>query len=442
MVSYDGVIQALIHYFVKIDKKELGNSQIELTIRVSRSDAQPYLIHAAAHLSEHHPIKGFRPGKAPFELVKKELGEDAIMKEALEDIINETFHQVLTQEKMDTYGKVDFDLIPSLTPEEILVYKAVVTSMPTVQLGDWKGKKIKQQDVNVSDEDLNQAIKEMAEMVATEKPVEREAKLGDKVMVDFEVFVEGKLIEGGKADNFGLNLGEGRMILGFEEKIIGHKSGEKIEFTLNFPENYHASELGGKPANFKVTLKQVLEKMKPELDDELAKKVGLTSLSELKKTLSENILREKKEREIERVEIAAIKQVTESAKFSEIPMVMINDTVNDLVHDFEHTLAHRGMKLEQYLASIGKTLDQIKKDFEPKAVERIKSSMALGKLAEDEKLTVTTEEIDSEIKAQKQLYANNPQALNDINQPEYRRHVGNSLINRKIISFIRNQIIE
>ncbi len=427
---------------MKIDKKELNKHQLELTVRISKADAQPYLNRTAAHLSEHHPIKGFRPGKAPYEIVKKEFGEDVILKEAMEEIINETFSQAVESEKLNTYGKVGFELLPALDPQNIVSYKAIVTLMPTATLGDWKSKKIKPQEVKVTDLELNKALEEMANMTTKEEPVLREAKMGDKAVIDFEVYVDGKLIEGGSAKDFGLILGEGRMIPGFEEQIVGKKAGDKLEFDLNFPENYQSADLNGKPAHFKINVNQIQERITPELNDDLAKRVGLTDIKQLKEVMTENILKEKQEKEQERVEIESIKQVTESTKFTEIPQILIEDTIEDLVHDFEHAIAHRGMKLDQYLKSIGKTLDQIKKDYEPKALERIKSSMALGKLAEDEKLTVTPDEIDEVIKAQKQAHASNPQAMNDLNQPEYRRHVANSIINRKIINHIKEHIVE
>jgi trigger factor len=264
----------------------------------------------------------------------------------------------------------------------------------------------------------------------------------DKAILDFEVYVDGKLIEGGKADDFALILGEKKMIPGFEENVVGKKTGEKFEFTQSFPDDYHAKNLSGKPAEFKINLKQVLARTKPALDDALAKRVGVDSVDELKKRLSENILKEKTEREEEKVEIAAIKQLVESAVFDKIPQVMIEDTAHDLMHDFEHTLVHQNMKFEQYLQSIGKTHDELKKEFEPRALERVKASIGLGQLAEDEKLTLTNEEIDDELAHQKVMYANQPNTINDIDKPEYRRHVANTLINRKIINFLKDKIVQ
>ncbi len=427
---------------MKIEKKSINQHQVELTVRVPKSDVQAQLNHAAAHLSEHRPIKGFRPGKAPFDVVKREFGEAAIVSEALEDIINETFAQALEQENLTTYGKINFDLLPVVSDDEVAAYKAAVTVMPTVKLGNWESKKLKREEVKVTDEELTRALDELGAMTTKEEAVDRAVEQNDKAVIDFEVAVDGKVIDGGTAQDFGLVIGEGKMIPGFEEKVIGAKSGEKLEFELNFPDKYHATNLSGKPAKFKVTVKQVLARIKPTIDDEFAKRLGMESLQALKDRLSLNIKQEKQDKEEERLEIAAIKQLTDSAEFSPLPDVMIADTVQDVIHDFEHTLAHQGMKFDQYLSSIGKTLDQLKKDFEPRALERIKSSMALGQLAEEQKINITTEEIEEELAIQKISHKNNQQALNDIAQPEYRRHVANSLINRKLIKFLKDKLIE
>jgi trigger factor len=426
---------------VNIDKKNLDAHTLEITVKVTKAEAQPWLDKAAAHLSEHKPIKGFRPGKAPYDIVKREYGEPAIMQEALEDVINGTFNQVLDTEKLNTYGRIKFDLLPALDANDIVSYKATMTLMPEVRLGDWQKSKIKRQEVKVSDQELNSAIDELANMTATEQPVDRPAKMGDKTVIDFEVSVDGKVIEGGTAKDFGLLLGEGRMIPGFEEKIVDHKAGDKFEFDLAFPANYK-SHLSGKLAHFAITLAQVMERVKPAIDDAFAKRVGVEDLAELKQKIGENIKKEKEAKEDERLEIAAMKQVVEVSDFDPLPQKMIQDAVEDLTHDFEHSLAHEGVNFDQYVSSTGKTKDSIKKEFEPKAINRIKSSMALGKVAEAEKLEVTQAEIETELAAQKQLHGHNKEALNDLAQPEYRRHVANSLINRKLINFIKSKIIE
>ncbi len=426
---------------MNFEKKELNKTQVELTVHVAKSDAQQWLVKAAAHLSQHRPLKGFRPGKAPYDLVVREFGEAAILNEALEEIINGTFGQILEQENLKTYGKIEFDLLPN-KEDEAAAYKATVTLMPEAKLGNWQDKKIKRQEVKISDEELNQALDELTTMITTEEPKNEPAAVGDKVIIDFETVVDGSAIEGGSGKGFALILGEGRMIPGFEEKIVGAKLNDVVDFTIPFPDNYHAKHLSGKPAQFKITVHQILKRVKPPIDDELAKKVGMKDLSDLKAKLSENIKKEKQEKEEENLEIAAIKQMVETSEYTEIPASMIADSIEDLVHDFGHSLAHQGMNLDQYLQSVGKTLDQVKKEFEPKAIERIKSSLALAKLASLEKFEISGDEIEEELEAHRRSHAGSPSALADIEKPEYTRYVTNSLLNRKIIAFVKNKLVE
>ncbi len=427
---------------MNFEKKDLSDGALELAVRVTKTEAIPWLTKAAAHISEHRPIKGFRPGKAPYEIVKKEFGEAVIFEEALEEIINDTFNSLLDKENFHIYGKVKFDLVPVLSPDDAVAYKATFTLMPSATLGNWQNKKIKRQEVKVSDEDIAGALDELANMTTAEQPAAREAKLGDKAVVDFEVFVDGKVIDGGSAKDFALVLGEGKMIPGFEEQIIGKKAGDKIEFQLSFPIDYQAEHLKGKQADFKITLNQILERTKPIIDDALAQKVGTKDLSTLKTALTENIKREKEQKEEERLEIAAIKQITETAKYDLLPQAVINDAISELIHDFEHSLAHQGVKFDQYLQTSKKTMEQIRKDFEPRATERVKSSIVMGKLAETEQIEVTAQEAAAEIEAQKKAHANNPNALADLETQEYRRHVANTILNRKLIDLIKSKIVE
>ncbi|MGE5392473.1 MAG: trigger factor [Candidatus Saccharibacteria bacterium] len=429
---------------MKIEKKEVNPHQLEFNVRVSRAEALPYMQKAAGRLSATREFKGFRPGKAPYEMVKREFGEDKILAEALDDIVNGTLAEVLKQEPVNPYGKIDLDFLPVADADEAAAYKAVINLIPKIVLGDWQKNKVKRQQVSVDDKELEKAIRELTTMVSPEEPKapEAAAEKNDKVIADLEVLVDGKLIEGGKAENFAVVIGEGRMIPGFEDKLLGIKPGEKREFTLPFPDNYHAEHLSGKPADFKVKALQILAKKETPLDDEMAKKLGAENLPDLKNKLRDNIARGKQEEEDDRLGNAVIKQLVDSATFGELPPVMIDDTVDEMVHEFGHNLQHRGLSLESFLKTSGKDKDQIRKEFEPKAVDRIKASLALMQLAEDENVTIEASEIDDEIKRQEQAYSNNPHALDDIREPDYRRYLANSMLNRKVVDYLKEKLVE
>ncbi len=426
---------------MKVEKKQDSN-QIELIVKVGKSDVQSILEQTAAAINRQNPLPGFRPGKAPYKLIVNKYREDYIVREALDEIVQETLRQAIAQENLGFYGNFDFNLISLLTPEWLLEYKATAVPMPEVVLGDWQSKKIKRQPILVPNEDLEKALDELAGMRKSEIKIDREAGIKDKVVLDFEVLVDGKIIEGGSAKDFELVLGENRMIPGFEDKIVGHKAGESFEFNLKFPEDYQAQELGGKEALFKIKISEVDEITLPKIDDQFAQSLGVENVQALKDRLSENIAQEKYKEQEDRLEIETIKHLVDTAKIGEIPNKMAEDSIADLVHEFEHNLAHQGLSLEQYAATSKKTLDQIKADFRPKAIEKIKTTLVLNKLAVDEKIDVEEKEIDEELTAQRKYYAANKEILNDLQQPEYRDHLRRTLRNRKIIKFIKSKIVE
>jgi len=211
---------------MKIEKKDLGKNQIELSIEVPLEEFDEHLKKAAFKLSQKSSIPGFRPGKAPYDLIKNKVGEMSIYQEALEDIINHSFFQAVTQENLVTIGQPDIK-IEKLAPGNPVVYKATVMLLPKVTLGNWQEKTLKLEDVKIEDKDLEKTMSELQKMRAQEKLVDRPAKIGDKVMIDFEVSVNKAVLEGGVSHKHPLVLGEGQMIPGFEDNIVGSATGKE-----------------------------------------------------------------------------------------------------------------------------------------------------------------------------------------------------------------------
>jgi len=259
-----------INIFMKVDKKDLGKSQVELSIEVPLEEFDEHLKKAATRLGQKSTIPGFRPGKAPYEKIKAKVGEMNIYQEALSDIINHSFFQAVTQEKLITIGEPDIK-IEKLAPGNPVVYIATVMLLPKVTLGNWQEKEIKTTEVKISQEDTNKTMDELKRMRAKEVLVDRVAQMGDKVVMDFEVSMNKVVLEGGVSYKHPLVLGEGRMVPGFEEKLVGAKAGDELEFDLTFPENYYQASLAKKEAHFKIKVLEVFERTLPELNDELAK---------------------------------------------------------------------------------------------------------------------------------------------------------------------------
>ncbi len=425
---------------MKITRKDLTSSQIELTVEMDVNDIQPYLQHAASHISQHLNISGFRPGKAPYAMIKREIGEDKIFQEAIDDMINSSLAQAIREQGTYPYGDPKLD-IKKAVPVNQFEYVATMDVYPKVELGKWPTDKVKKQDSKPTQEELDNALKELAKMMMKEEVVDRAAEKGDKTLVDFDVLVAGVPIEGGSSKDYPVVIGEGKMIPGFEDQLIGMKAGDKKDFKLNFPKEYKP-DLAGKEADFKIGLNQVLVRTAPEINDEFAKRVGMDTKADLLKKLEENITNEKSDKNRQRAEIEAVKKVVDAAKIGDLPEKMVHDEIHRLLHEFEHDLSHQGIDMQTYLKGIGKNAGELEKEFEPRAIERLKTSMVVEEVAETEKLQVNEKEVDVEWEKQKKFYENQPDVLAQVKARPYRDHLRLRMMRIKAVELIASRLVE
>jgi trigger factor len=426
---------------MQITKKDLEKNQVELSIEVSLEEMKPHLEKAAEKMSKDSKLPGFRPGKAPYELVKNKFGEMAIYQEALDMIVSDSFYKAVTREKVESVGQPEIK-IEKVAPGNPLSYTAIVALLPKVTLGEWQTLKVKKNKIEASDEDINKTLEQLQNMQVKEVVVDRAAKKGDKVEVDFEVLIEKVVIEGGKNLKYPMVIGEGRMVPGFEDKIIGMKKDESKEFELSFPKEYFQKNLAGKTATFKVKLISVAERDIPKLDDTLAKGIGVESMTKLKEQLAQNIKQDKEGKENQRVEGEAIQAIAKQAKIEAIPEKLIDSEVHKMSHELEHSISQQNMDMAGYLKSINKTQEDLKKDFRPQAEERIKAALVMRQIAQEEKIKIEDKDIDEEIKKQTEMHKDNKEALKNISHPGYRQHLANMMANQKIIELIASKIIK
>lgn len=425
---------------MEVNLKQLNDTQVELEISLNGTDMQPYLEHTARHLSEHRPIPGFRPGKATLEVAKKHFGADVIFREGLDEIINGSLTRAVSDKKLRVFEEGEFKLLEQ-TPENVK-YTISFSILPTVKLGDWTSKSLSRSVMTVSNEEVKEALADLSKMLAKEQVVERPAAMSDKVVLDFEVSVDGKVIDGGVGKSYPITLGDKKMIPGFEEQVVGHKAGDEFEFKTNFPKTY-AANLGGKEGTFKIKVHSVMERALPEITDELAKTLGETDKASLVARLSENIKGDKAAKEQERLEIEAVKTVVDTSEIGSIPDKAVDNETAKLVEEFAHDLSHQGLNFEGYLKTAGKTADDIKNEFRPKALERVKTSLIMSQIIDENNLDVTEEELNEEVRGQREyLSRSNPQAASEVEKPEYRRYLYNRLLNRKAISFVADKLIK
>lgn len=342
-------------------------------------------------------LPGFRKGKVTQGMVEKFYGEGAFFEEALEIVYPTVVSAAIDEAGIRTVDS-PYDLeVPVMSKEEGVEMKMKVTVYPEVKLGDYKGLKATMLPTEASDEDVDAELENMRDRNSRLITVEdRAAEMGDTAEIDFEGFVDGVAFEGGKGENYPLELGSGSFIPGFEEQVAGHKIDEEFDVNVTFPEDY-AEELAGKDATFKCLIHEIKTKELPELDDEFAKDVSeFDTLDELKADLKKQMSEKKAEDAKVDFENQLIEQVTENME-CEIPEVMFEKRTDEMVQDYSYRLQMQGIDLNMYLTYLGQDMDSFKASFREQAEKNVKASIALEAIVDAEKIEATEEEIDAEV---------------------------------------------
>lgn len=426
---------------MKVAKKDLQKNSWQLIIELEPSEIQPFLEKAAIRLAQKSKVPGFRPGKAPYTLVQQQLGEMAIYEEALDSILTHGFYTAIAQEKFMTVGQPEIKL-EKFAPGNPLVFTATIALLPEVKLGDWRRLSVAKKTVAVKEEEIKKTLAQLQEMQVKETISNQPAQTGDKVEIDFEVYINKAIMEGGKNSKYPVVIGQNQMIPGFEKKLMDHKVGDELKFSLKFPDKYFQNNLAGRLADFKVKVINIWNRKLPELNDDFAKNLGLENMAKLREQLQKNIQADLEQKEAQRVENEALKTMVEQATFQEIPEKLLANEIHKMVQELEHSLKQQGLDLNVYLQSLKKTPDDLHRDFGPQAQERVKAALVLRALAQEENVKSSPEEIDSEIKKQIALHKENPEALKNIRQPDYKNHLANMITNQKVIKLISATIIK
>jgi len=423
---------------MKVEVKKLPKSLAEMTIEVSVFELQPFLANTAAAMSKEMNFPGFRPGKAPYDLVKEKVGEAAIYQEAAEDIIRKTYPRAVIEEKLEAVGQPKITL-EKLAPGNPLIYKALVSLLPKIELGDYKKIKAKKKEAKVDRKEIDKAIEDLQRMYGKEISVERAAAKGDKVEVDFDVYLDNVPLEGGTSKKHPLIIGEGNFIPGFEENLVGMAKEQVKEFKLRFPKDYHKKDLADRLAEFKVKMRGVYKIELPTLNDEWAKTVGkFENFASLQKHFDETIKKEKADREEQRFEVKILDDIINKSKFEEIPSLLIDSELDKMMKEMEHDLSHQGLKFEDYLKGLKKSMEELKNELTPAAAKRIKTALLVRHIAKEEKIHVTPEEIEEEIKKTKALYKNQPEITKQLDSAEYKMYLANILASKKVMNLLKS----
>lgn len=384
-------------YMTETFEKTATNEGV-LTFSIPQEEIQQGLTIAFNKVKGNLNVPGFRKGKVTRQVFNRMFGEEALYEDALNAVLPKAYDAAVAEAGLDVVAQPKID-VKSMEKGQDWVITAEVTVKPEVKLGEYKNLTVAKQEREVTDADveerLNQKRNQLAELVVVEEP----AKEGDTVVIDFEGFKDGVAFEGGKGENYALELGSGSFIPGFEDQLVGAKAGDDVEVKVTFPEDYQAEDLAGKEAIFKVKVHEVKEKELPELDDEFAKDVDdeVETLDELKAKIREELTATKASQAQEAVHDEALRKAVENAEVVELPHVMVHDEVHRAMDEFLNNMQRQGISPEMYYQLTNSTEADLHKQFEQDAELRVKTNLVIEAIVKAENLEATEEEIEKEI---------------------------------------------
>src|SRR5690625_1317529 len=377
-------------------EKQEGNEGI-LTVNVSAGQFDQALDQAFKKVVKDVSLPGFRKGRIPRPIFEKRFGVESLYQDAVDIVLPDAYMKAVEETGIQPVEQPEVD-IDDIEQGKNLIFTAKVTVKPEVTLGEYKGLEVEEQSVEVTDEDVDEDIETQRQQHA-ELVVKEEGKVeqGDTVVMDFEGFMDGEAFEGGKGENHSLEIGSGQFIPGFEEQLVGKESGEDTEVKLTFPEDYHAEELAGKEATFKVEIHEIKAKELPELDDEFAKDVDeeVETLDELKKKKKEQLEEQKKQDADNQKRETLIEQASDNAEV-DIPEAMVDTELDQMFSEFEQRLQMQGMTMDMYFQFSGQDENALKEQMKGDAEKRVKTNLTLEAIVNSENIEVTEEDRSEE----------------------------------------------
>ena len=418
----------------KVEKTKNANEiKLEITVEAAKFDEAIKKVYFKS--AKYFNIPGFRKGKAPMQIVEKYYGKEIFYEDAFNEVAGEALDEAVKENKLEVVSRPDIE-VEQIEKGKDLKFSAIMQTKPEAEVSKYKGIEIKKVEYNVTDEDINHELGHMQEHNSRLISIEdRPVESGDIATIDFEGFVDGKAFEGGKAENHDLEIGSNTFIPGFEDQIIGMKIDEEKDVVVKFPEEYFSKDLAGKDALFKVKVHEIKKKELPKLDDEFAKDVSeFDTLKELKADIKAKQEKQNEERAKYETQEAVVKALCENVKV-QIPSGMVEMEIDNMLRDIEQRLSYQGLKLEQYLQMMGKTMEDMRKEYEPQAINGIKSRLALEAVIKAEKIEATDKEIDEKMKEMAKNYGkeNDEEFLKNEN---VRNYIKEGLESEKAIDFL------
>ncbi|NIK11218.1 trigger factor [Alkalibacillus almallahensis] len=407
----------------KWEKKE-GNEGV-LTVEVDAKEFDQALDQAFRKVVKDVQVPGFRKGKVPRGIFEQRFGVESLYQDAADIVLPDAYMKAVEETGITPVDRPDVD-VEQIEKGQPFIFKATVTVKPEVELGEYKGLEVEEQDTTVTDEEVEEELKSLqekhAELVVKE---EGQVENGDTVVIDFEGFLDGEAFEGGSAENHTLEVGAGQFIPGFEEQLVGKSAGEETEIQVTFPEDYQAEELAGKETTFKVKIHEVKTKEVPELDDELAKDAEeeVETLDELRENTKQRLQEQKVQNADQEKRETLVEKASDNATV-EVPDAMVDSELDRMLQEFEQRLQMQGMTLDMYYQFSGQSEDDLKEQMREDAQKRVRTNLTLEAIAAEENLEVTEQDIEdqlqemasmyqTDIEQLKQMLGGNTEALNE-----------------------------
>ena len=426
---------------MSVQVEKLEKNMVKLTIEVPAEEVEKALNAAYQKQKNSISVPGFRKGKVPRAMIEKMYGVEVFYEEAANTLMQNSYAAAVEESGVDVVSRPTVDVV-QIEKGKAFIYTAEVAVKPEVKLGKYKGVNVTKANVKVTAAEVKEALEAERNKNARTVSVKRAIKVGDTAVINYEGSVDGVPFDGGKAENHPLEIGSHSFIDTFEDQLVGHKAGEEVDVNVTFPEQYHAADLAGKPALFKVVINDVTTKELPKLDDEFASEVSeFETLAEYKEDLKKQ-LEEKKaveaKREQEDEAIAAIVEASEM----EIPEAMIQTQCEDMVNEFAQRIAQSGLTMEQYMQFSGQTVQGLMDQVRPEAETRIKTSLVLEAIVKAEGIEATDADVDAEIEKMAGMYGMDVEQLKGYMGEAEKASMKNQMAITKAVEYIMENVKE
>lgn len=416
---------------MSLQVEKLENNTAKLTIEVAAEEFDKAIQTAYQKSKNKFNVPGFRKGKVPYAMVEKMYGAGVFYEDAANDLIPGAYADAASESELEIVARPEIS-VKQIEKGKPFIFEAEVTLKPEIKLGKYKGVKVDAMDITVTDEEVDAELDKVKEQNARLVAADNKAvEDGDQTTIDFEGFVDGVPFEGGKGEDYPLTIGSHSFIDNFEEQLIGKKVGEEVEVNVTFPENYQAEELAGKPAMFKVTVKEIKVKEYPEVDDDFAQDVSeFDTLEEYKADIKKN-LEEKKVKDAEADKESKVIEAIVKDSEMDIPEKMIEAQCQQMVEEFAQNISMQGISFEQYMQFTGATVEQLTEQVKPQAQARVESSLVLEAIVKAENIEATEEEFEEELKNMAERYKMEVEKISDLLSDDDKKNIKSDICSRK-----------